>query len=81
MISDFKELDFSPWESDFTLDAFDEGEDCLRLTIGDDENEITVFIRDEGENLVIEWSSENGGEVVQIVTPAEHFWNTSIHCS
>ena len=69
---DFKELDFSPWETDFTEDAFDEGEDCLRLTIGDDENEITVFIRDEGENLVIEWSSENGGEVVQIVTPADN---------
>ena len=76
---DFKELDFSPWETDFTEDAFDVGEDCLRLTIGDDENEITVFVRDEGENLVIEWTSENGGEIVQIVTPEDKLTKNEVY--
>lgn len=57
------------WEAVFTENEFKEGEDCLRLYNDEDEkDEIIVFVRDEGENLVVEWSSENQKEIVQIIT-------------
>ena len=62
---DFKELDFSPWEIDFTEDAFDVGEDCLNLSL--DSTDITVTIRDEGDSLVVEWASDDDGDQILFV--------------
>ena len=62
---DFKELDFSPWEIDFTEDAFDVGEDCLNLS--SDSTDITVTIRDEGDSLVVEWASDDDGDQILFV--------------
>ena len=57
------------WEAVFTGNELKEGEDCLRLyNDEDEEDEIIVFVRDEGENLVVEWSSESQKEIVQIIT-------------
>jgi len=62
---DFKELDFSPWETDFTEDAFDVGEDCINLS--SDSTDITVTIRDEGDSLVVEWASDDDGDQILFV--------------
>ena len=62
---DFNELDFSPWETDFTEDAFDIGEDCLNLS--SDSTDITVTIRDEGDSLVVEWASDDDGDQILFV--------------
>ena len=62
---DFNELDFSPWETDFTEDAFDVGEDCLNLS--SDSTDITVTIRDEGDSLVVEWASDDDGDQILYV--------------
>ena len=62
---DFNELDFSPWETDFTEDAFDVGEDCLNLS--SDSTDITVTIRDEGDSLVVEWASDDDGDQILFV--------------
>lgn len=62
---DFKELDFSPWETDFAEDAFDVGEDCLNLS--SDSTDITVTIRDEGDSLVVEWASDDDGDQILYV--------------
>jgi hypothetical protein len=62
---DFKELDFSPWEADFTEDAFDVGEDCLNLS--SDSTDVTVTIRDEGDSLVVEWASDDDGDQILFV--------------
>ena len=62
---DFKELDFSPWETDFTEDAFDVGEDCLNLS--SDSTDVTVTIRDEGDSLVVEWASDDDGDQILFV--------------
>lgn len=63
--NDFKELDFSPWETDFTEDAFDVGEDCLNLS--SDSSDVTVTIRDEGDSLVVEWASDDDGDQILFV--------------
>jgi len=62
---DFNELDFSPWETDFTEDAFDVGEDSLNLW--SNSTDITVTIRDEGDSLVIEWASDDDGDQILFV--------------
>jgi hypothetical protein len=62
---DFKDLDFSPWEIDFTEDAFDVGEDCLNLS--SDSTDVTVTIRDEGDSLVVEWASDDDGDQILFV--------------
>jgi hypothetical protein len=62
---DFKELDFSPWDTDFTEDAFDVGEDCLNLSSAS--TDVTVTIRDEGDSLVIEWASDDDGDQILFV--------------
>ncbi|MHA8067587.1 hypothetical protein V7S76_13015 [Aquirufa sp. ROCK2-A2] len=62
---DFNELDFSPWETDFTEDAFDVGEDCLNLS--SDSTDVTVTIRDEGDFLVVEWASDDDGDQILYV--------------
>ena len=62
---DFKDLDFSPWEIDFTEDAFDVGEDCLNLS--SDATDVTVTIRDEGDSLVVEWASDDDGDQILFV--------------
>jgi hypothetical protein len=62
---DFKDLDFSPWEIDFTEDAFDAGEDCLNLS--SDSTDVTVTIRDEGDSLVVEWASDDDGDQILFV--------------
>jgi hypothetical protein len=62
---DFKDLDFSPWEIDFTLDAFDVGEDCLNLS--SDSSDVTVTIRDEGDSLVVEWASDDDGDQILFI--------------
>ena len=62
---DFNELDFSHWETDFTEDAFDIGEDCLNLS--SDSTDITVTIRDEGDSLVVEWASDDDGDQILFV--------------
>jgi hypothetical protein len=62
---EFKELDFSPWETDFTEDAFDVGEDCLNLS--SDSTDVTLTIRDEGDTLVVEWASDYDGDQILFV--------------
>jgi len=65
---DFKELDFSPWETDFTEDAFDVGEDCLNLLL-EDSTDATVTIRDDGDSLVVEWASNDDGDQILFIKP------------
>ncbi len=62
---DFTELDFSPWDMDFTEDAFDIGQDCLNLS--SDSSDVTVTIRDEGDSLVVEWASDDDGDQILYV--------------
>ena len=48
---DFKDLDFSPWETEFRENEIF-GEDCLNLF--SDSTDVSVTIRDEDESLVVE---------------------------
>jgi hypothetical protein len=62
---DFLELDFSPWETDFNENYWNKGEDSLNLS--SDSTDVTVSIRDDGSDLVIEWASENDGDCILVV--------------
>ena len=62
---DFLGLDFSPWEADFNENYWNKGEDSLNLST--DSTEITVSIRDEGTDLIVEWASEDDGDCIIVV--------------
>jgi hypothetical protein len=62
---DFKDLDFTPWDTEFSIDAFGVGEDCLNLS--SDSTEVTITIRDEGDSLVVEWASDDDGDQILFI--------------